>query len=130
MGFWKKVKEEIDYTGTNRKTLASETGINIQTINRAIERDSRPYLEEALTIAKFFNKSIEYFLDKPITLKSEKNSSATKNFMEEQKQLYLYRKYHELILNCEKIADGKQNVIKHLAQTLAEEEPSYTSSKN
>ena len=64
MGFWKKVDEEIKFSGTiTRKTIAAETGINIQTINRAIERDSKIYVEEAFKVAKVFNKPVEYFLE-------------------------------------------------------------------
>lgn len=129
MGFWHKVKEEIDFTGITRKTMSFETGIPVQTINRAIERDSRPYLEEALKIAKFFNKPVEYFLEEAITLTSEKNLTEQEKTDEIKNQLNLYRKYHDLIQNCEFINESKQNAVKQLAQNLAQEEPSYTSSK-
>lgn len=87
MGFWKKVDEEIKFSGTiTRKTIATETGINIQTINRAIERDSKIYVEEALKVAKVFGKPVEYFLNQNPELK---NSISNEVQQETNTQLYL-----------------------------------------
>lgn len=125
MGFWQNVRSEIEYTGISRKEISYETGIPLQTINRGIQRDSKPYVLDALKVAKVFNKDISYFLDSPIVLKTEQESDTAKKAAETQKQLELYRKYRTLIQACEKIPQGSQNAVKQLAQTLAEEEKNY-----
>lgn len=118
MGFWKKVDEEIKFSGTiTRKTIAAETGINIQTINRAIERDSKIYVEEAFKVAKVFNKPVKYFLEGQFienSLCDETNS-----------QLYLYSKHQKLISNCESLSENDYRAVTLLASTLAQKSPSY-----
>ena len=127
MGFWKNVKQELDYTGATRKDLAFETGISVQTINRAIERDSRPYLEDALKVARFFKKEVTYFIDSPLFLKSEQNTPNIIKLEEDKSNLALYRKYHTLISYCEKLPTSKSDALQQLAQSLAEDEASYSS---
>lgn len=118
MGFWKKVDEEIKFSGTiTRKTIAAETGINIQTINRAIERDSKIYVEEALKVAKVFNKPVEYFLESQFIENSL--SDKTKN------ELYLYSKHQKLISDCESLSENDYRAVNLLASTLAQKIPSY-----
>lgn len=122
MGFWKKVDEEIKFSGTiTRKTIATETGINIQTINRAIERDSKIYVEEALKVAKVFNKPVEYFLESQVI----ENSLSDKTKNETNSQLYLYSKHQKLISNCESLSENDYRAVNLLASTLAQKIPSY-----
>lgn len=127
MGFWKNVKQELDYTGATRKDLAFETGISVQTINRAIERDSRPYLEDALKVARFFKKEVTYFIDSSLLLKSEQNTSVIKKIEDDKANLALYRKYHSLISYCEMLPSSKSDALQQLAQSLAEDEAGYSS---
>ena len=122
MGFWKKVDEEIKFSGTiTRKTIAAETGINIQTINRAIERDSKIYVEEAFKVAKVFNKPVEYFLEN-----SSFNNSISNEIKDEtNNQLYLYSKHQKLISDCESLSENDYRAVNLLASTLAQKSPSY-----
>lgn len=118
MGFWKKVDEEIKFSGTiTRKTIAAETGINIQTINRAIERDSKIYVEEAFKVAKVFNKPVEYFLESQFI----ENSLSDKT----KDELYLYSKHQKLISDCESLSENDYRAVTLLASTLAQKSPSY-----
>lgn len=122
MGFWKKVDEEIKFSGTiTRKTIAAETGINIQTINRAIERDSKIYVEEAFKVAKVFNKPVEYFLEN-----SSFNNSISNEIKDEtNSQLYLYSKHQKLISDCESLSENDYRAVNLLASTLAQKKPGY-----
>ena len=122
MGFWKKVDEETKFSGTiTRKTIAAETGINIQTINRAIERDSKIYVEEAFKVAKVFNKPVEYFLEN-----SSFNNSISNEIKDEtNNQLYLYSKHQKLISACESLSENDYRAVNLLASTLAQKIPSY-----
>ena len=118
MGFWKKVDEEIKFSGTiTRKTIAAVTGINIQTINRAIERDSKIYVEEAFKVAKVFNKPVEYFLESQFI----KNSLSDKT----KDELYLYSKHQKLISDCESLSENDYRAVTLLASILAQKSPSY-----
>lgn len=123
MGFWKKVEEEMNFSGTiTRKTIAAETGINIQTINRAIERDSKIYVEEALKVAKVFGKPVEYFLD---TNYENTNSSSKEPQKEINNQLYLYSKHQKLITDCETLSENDILAVNNLASILAQKRPEY-----
>lgn len=118
MGFWKKVDEEIKFSGIiTRKTIAAVTGINIQTINRAIERDSKIYVEEAFKVAKVFNKPVEYFLESQFI----ENSLCDKT----KDELYLYSKHQKLISDCESLSENDYRAVTLLASTLAQKSPSY-----
>ena len=118
MGFWKKVDEEIKFSGTiTRKTIKAVTGINIQTINRAIERDSKIYVEEAFKVAKVFNKPVEYFLESQFI----ENSLSDKT----KDELYLYSKHQKLISDCESLSENDYRTVTLLASTLAQKSPSY-----
>lgn len=118
MGFWKKVDEEIKFSGTiTRKTIAAVTGINIQTINRAIERDSKIYVEEAFKVAKVFNKPVEYFLESQFI----ENSLSDKT----KDELYLYSKHQKLISDWESLSENDYRAVTLLASTLAQKSPSY-----
>lgn len=118
MGFWKKVDEEIKFSGTiTRKTIAAVTGINIQTINRAIERDSKIYVEEAFKVAKVFGKPVEYFLEGQFI----ENSLCDKT----KDELYLYSKHQKLISDCESLSENDYRAVTLLASTLAQKSPSY-----
>ena len=118
MGFWKKVDEEIKFSGTiTRKTIAAVTGINIQTINRAIERDSKIYVKEAFKVAKVFNKPVEYFLESQFI----ENSLSDKT----KDELYLYSKHQKLISDCESLSENDYRAVTLLASTLAQKSPSY-----
>lgn len=114
MGFWQKVEEEIKFSGTiTRKTISIETGIKLQTINRAIERDSKIYVEEALKVAKVFGKDVEYFLNQ----NSDSESSSTQQ--EINNQLYLYSKHQQLISDCENLSENDIHAVNQLAYTLS-----------
>lgn len=123
MGFWTNVIRELDYRGINRKTLAYETGVSIQTINRAVKRDSRVFLDDALKIAKFLQKPVEYFLDEPVKLTTTKENSLKTEINE---QLHLFSKYNEVIKSCEVLDPTDCKAVFQLAQTLAEKNPEYS----
>lgn len=125
MGFWRKVDEEIKYSGTiTRKTISIETGLNIQRINRAIERDSRPYVEDAIKVAKVFNKEVEYFLNETdISIKSSTNDNKIQQ--DTKDQLYLYSKHQKLISNCETLSENDIRAVNQLASTLAQKSEKY-----
>lgn len=126
MGFWKNVDEYLKFKGIPRKELAIGTGIKVQTIDRAIQRDSDAKFAEGLKICKYLNVPFEEFLGSEAVLPNDRKSDSQTEIKE---QLNLYRKYHELIRYCESLPSNQQQSVKQLAQSLAESTPSYTSSR-
>ncbi len=121
MGFWQNVDKEIQYLGTvNRKTLSFATGIPVQTINRAIQRDSRVYLDDALKVAAALNRPVEYFLN----IYEPANQTESKTF--EKNPLQLYSKHKKLISDCEFLSESDIKVVNQVAHTLAEKTDGYT----
>lgn len=109
MNFWEKVEQEIKKTGViSRKKIALETGIPVQTINRAIERDSRVYLDVAEKIAILLKKPIEFFLEDNLC-----NENRTKCINQ-------YYKYEKLIQVFEKLDESDLKLIYQLAKGLEE----------
>ncbi|MBR4376671.1 MAG: helix-turn-helix transcriptional regulator [Spirochaetia bacterium] len=62
MNFWERVENLIEQKGINKKTLASETGIDSSSISKGLKNGSFPSAETAVKIAKFLNTSVEYLV--------------------------------------------------------------------
>lgn len=126
MGFWKNVDEYLKFKGIPRKELAIGTGIKVQTIDRAIQRDSDAKFADGLKVCKYLNVSFEEFLGSEAVLPNDKKSDSQ---MEKNEQIILYRKYHELIQYCESLPTYQQQSVRQLAQNLAESAPDYKPSR-
>ena len=125
MGFWKNVDEYLKFKGIPRKELAIGTGIKVQTIDRAIQRDSDAKFAEGLKVCKYLNVPFEEFLGSEAVLPNDRKTDSQKEIKE---QLNLYRKYHELIRYCEFLPSNQRQSVIQLAKSLAEAIPSYTPS--
>ena len=110
MGFWKNVDKELEYTGKTRKELASEVNFPDSYISKGIARNSIPSADLALKIAHALKVPLENLLDIQIENPTAKQT--------EQKQLRLYRKYHDLIEKCEKLDSDKIQLMEQLAENL------------
>lgn len=62
MGFWNKVREELEFRGISRKELSAKSGVPMTTLNRALERDSNPFAADALRVANTLNIPLEKLL--------------------------------------------------------------------
>ena len=125
MGFWKNVDGYLKFKGIPRKELAIGTGIKVQTIDRAIQRDSDAKFADGLRVCKYLNVPFEEFLGSEAVLPSDRKTDSQKEIKE---QLNLYRKYHDLITNCEHLPEYHLKTVNQLAQSLAESIPPYTPS--
>lgn len=110
MGFWKNVEAEIEFKTWSRKDLSAKSGVPMTTINRAIERDSKPYAEDALRISKALNVNLEYLLD---FVHSEQIFNE-----EKQDQIRLYKKYSKLISFLETSSKQNLDYVKKLLETI------------
>ena len=113
-GFWNRVDEELEYLGKNRTYLANKCGFSLTNIGLGIKRGSVPSADTAVKIANVLSVSVEYLVT------GEKENSENKRAEEEKNQLRLYRKYYELIQNCEKLTVKEQNTVKNIAKYLVE----------
>ena len=92
-GFWVRVEEELEYQGKNRAFLARKCNFTITNIGKGLKHDSKPSADTAVKIASVLGVSVEYLVNG--------TSQKSANNQEEQNQLRLYRKYHEIISKCE-----------------------------
>ena len=63
MNFWKRVDSELKYLGKTRKELAAAVGFDAANISFGIKRNSVPYADTALKVARFLGVSLDYLLD-------------------------------------------------------------------
>lgn len=86
MGFWNKVREELEFRGISRKELSAKSGVPMTTLNRALERDSNPFAADALRVANTLNIPLEKLLD---ISKSETQtiSDQNRNFIKQWNKL-------------------------------------------
>ena len=109
--FWKRVDEELDYKGMNRKALSKEVGFSVGNVGKGIQLGSSPSADTAVKIAQVLGVSVEYLVNGT-------NKSTEKNQENEELQLKLYRKYHELITKCEKLPAEQVQLLSQVADKL------------
>ena len=111
MTFWENVDSELKYQNRTRKQLASELGFDPTTISKGISNGSIPQADMALKIANCLNVSLEYLLGLP-------EKSVSKNAQETQKQIQLYKKYHDLIERAKRLDEKKLKAIVQLMDAM------------
>lgn len=111
MTFWENVDSELKYQNKTRKQLSSELGFDPTTISKGISNGSIPQADMALKIANYLNVSLEYLLGLP-------EKSASKNAQETQKQIQLYKKYHDLIERAKRLDEKKLKAIVQLMDAI------------
>ena len=109
--FWKRVDEELEYKGMNRKTLSKEVGFSVGNVGKGIQLGSSPSADTAVKIAQVLGVSVEYLVNGT-------NKSTEKNQENEELQLKLYRKYHDLIAKCEKLPPEQIQLLSQVADKL------------
>ena len=112
--FWLRVDEELEYLGKNRTYLANKCGFSLTNINLGIKRGSTPSADTAVKIAQVLGVSVEYLVNGT-------NKSTEKNQENEELQLKLFRKYHELIKDLETLPQNKFNIVRNLAAELSKD---------
>ena len=112
MNFWERVDDLLDRNDINKKTLAYEAGFDASNITKGIKNNNIPSAETAVKIAQVLGVSVEYLVNGTETTKSPSQKET------EQKQLRLYRKYHDLIEKMESFSEEKQTVVNNLINDL------------
>ena len=109
--FWNRVDEELEYKGLNRAFLARECNFSVTNIGQGIKLGSTPSADTAVKIASVLGVSVEYLV-------TGENKATQQNQENEQSQLRLYRKYHELIEKCEKLPQNQVEFLGLVADRL------------
>ncbi len=109
--FWKRVDEELDFLGKNRAYLSRKCGFSLANIGKGIKLGSTPSADTAVKIAQVLGVSVEYLVN-------GSNKSTEKNQENEELQLKLYRKYHDLITKCEKLPPEQVQLLSQVADKL------------
>ena len=110
--FWERVVDELDFLGITRTYLATTCNFSLTNIGQGIKLGSTPSAETAVKIAKVLGVSVEYLVNGTETSKSPSQKET------EQKQLRLYRKYHNIIEKMERFSEDKQTVVNNLVDNL------------
>ena len=118
MAFKENLKIELEYQDIKVKELAARSGISRRTIDQYLSSAAKmPSAENAVKIAAALGVSVEYLVT---GLENKKNVAESQNDKaQEAEQLRLYRKYHELILDCEKLSQKEQDAVRALARNLS-----------
>ena len=93
MNFWERVENLLDQKGINKKTLASEAGIDASNISKGLKSGGSPAADTAVKIAKFLNTTVEYL----VTVIDSRLSES------QQKQLDTLLRYSKTIKTLDKL---------------------------
>lgn len=112
MGFWKNVEKEIEFRCVTRKELSFLSNVPMTTINRAIERDSRVFAEDALRIARALGVSVEFLLGVPELMPGCSCVPAA------SLDVCLCRKYCSVIKALEAMPEGRRNPLRRMIEEI------------
>lgn len=109
--FWDNVASELDYLGMTNKALAEKVGITASNIGKGQKQGSSPSAETAVKIAKVLGVSVEYLVTG--------NKTAQKNSVQEAEvAIHLYKKYKNLIENCEKTSSENVRLLEEVSRVF------------
>ena len=109
--FWKRVDEELEFKGMNRKSLSKEVGFSVGNIGKGIQLGSSPSADTAVKIASVLGVTVEYLV-------TGSNSPSNQNKAQESEQLRLYRKHSEIIKKCEQLSPEKEQLLATIADNF------------
>ena len=117
MNFWEKVDMICEYKDIPRKELAYKADFALSCISNGIARNSMPFADVALRIAKVLGVSVEYLLEKSsLDIKNYdvntnpelSESTVTEMFSEKEKLFY---KYESVLQDLDKISAPQQKSL-------------------
>ena len=110
--FWKRVDEELDFKGMNRKSLSKEVGFSVGNVGKGIQLGSSPSADTAVKIASVLGVTVEYLV-------TGSNTPSNKNKDQESEQLRLYRKHSEIIKKCEQLSPEKEKLLANFIENFS-----------
>lgn len=110
-GFWKRVVEELEYQGKERKWLASEAHFDCSTIGTGLKRDGMPHADLAINIAHALKVSVEY-----LVFGKTENTSSEDSAYDEKK----IHKYSNTIIKLDEMPDYLRTPIERMISDVSD----------
>ncbi len=108
MNFWERVENLLDQKGINKKTLASEAGIDSSNISKGLKSGGSPSADTAVKIAKFLNTTVEYLVTGTDSRLSES----------QQKQLDTLLRYSKTVKSLDKLPQKTRKPIETMISEM------------
>ena len=102
MGFWDKVKDELDFRGISQKDFAAKLDINVQTFRNSMSLNRLPDLLTAYKISQEFNRPLEYFIN---------DNYLPSNYDLPTRELVLLENYRKLSCKEKKTIDSATRIL-------------------
>ena len=108
MNFWERVENLLDQKGINKKTLASEAGIDSSNISKGLKSGGSPSADTAVKIAKFLDTTVEYLVTGADSRLSES----------QQKQLDTLLRYSKIVKSLDKLPSKVRKPIETMISEI------------
>ncbi len=108
MNFWERVENLLDQKGINKKTLASEAGIDSSNISKGLKSGGSPSADTAVKIAKFLDTTVEYLVTGADSRLSES----------QQKQLDTLLRYTKTVKSLDKLPSKVRKPIETMISEI------------
>ena len=114
MNFWEKVDQERELKNLTRKELAHIAKFSLNSISTGIARNSIPAADVAVRIANALGTTVECLIGK------KKNEQVTppQPILSDKKEA-LYKKYHALIEDFDKLSPENQKAVIQIVTQIA-----------
>lgn len=114
MNFWEKVDQERELKNLTRKELAYKANFSLNSISTGIARNSIPAADVAVRIANALGTTVECLIGQ------KKNEQVTppQPIISDKKEA-LYKKYHALIEDFDKLSPENQKAVIQIVTQIA-----------
>ncbi len=116
MNFWEKVDLERELKNLTRKELAYKAKFSLNSISTGIARNSIPAADVALRIANALGTTVETLMGQ----KSSQQATPPRLTISDKKKEGLYKKYHILIEDFDKLSPENQKAVTQIVKNLAQ----------
>lgn len=114
MNFWEKVDQERELKNLTRKELAHIAKFSLNSISTGIARNSIPAADVALRIANALGTTVECLMGQ----KNSQQATPPQPTISAKKEA-LYKKYHVLIEDFDKLSPENQKAIMQIVTQIA-----------
>ena len=116
MNFWEKVDQERELKNLTRKELAYKAKFSLNSISTGIARNSIPAADVALRIANALGTTVENLMGQ----KNNQQATPPRLTISDKKKEALYKKYHILIEDFDKLSPENQKAVIQIVKFLAQ----------
>lgn len=114
MNFWENVDQEREFKNLTRKELAYKANFSLNSISTGIARNSIPAADVALRIANALGTTVECLMGQ----KNSQQATPPQPTISAKKEA-LYKKYHALIEDFDKLSPENQKAIMQIVTQIA-----------